>query len=66
MPHRIAGRIAQEMSFFAYPISMVMTIDAAEITQAITAITGIIVAFFAIRFYMAETKKATWNANWLK
>lgn len=61
MPHRIASRLFQEMSVFLYiplgPLGMAL-IDATTITQIISAIIGIIVAVYAIRFYHAQTKKS--------
>ena len=52
-------KIFQENGVFAYiPLSYLAMVDTTAISQIITALTGVIVAIFAVRYYIANTKKA--------
>lgn len=62
MPHRFIGQTAQELSALAYaPLSIMLALDlnwVSPVATIITTISGLFVAVFAIRFYVAQTRKS--------
>lgn len=62
MPHRFIGQTAQELSALAYaPLSIMLALDLNWVSPAatiVTTISGLCVAVFAIRFYVAQTRKS--------
>lgn len=59
MLHRTAVRFIQENSFFALvPIGLLGNIDPSVISTFLTAVTGIVVAIYAVRFYSAQIEKS--------
>ena len=59
MPHRVAlMKLFQENGVFAYiPLGYMAMIDTTALTQIITCLTGGVVAIFAVRYYIANTRK---------
>lgn len=63
MPHRFIGQTAQELAALACApiISIMLALDLNWVSPAatiVTTISGLCVAVFAIRFYVAQTRKS--------
>ena len=62
MAHRFIGQTVQELSALAYaPLSIMLALDlnwVSPVATIITTISGLFVAVFAIRFYVAQTRKS--------